>query len=104
MTKMITSAIALVFAATASVNAQNVASATPATPTATEAKAEDKTPVKAEALPAAIQKALASDAYKGWTLSEAFLVKEGGKEYYELNLKQGDQTSTVKLDKDGNKI
>ena len=100
---MITSAIALVFAATASVNAQTVASAAPVA-TATEVKADDKTPVKPEALPEGIQKALASDAYKGWTLSEAFLVKEGGKEYYELNLKNGDQANTVKLDKDGKNI
>lgn len=59
-----------------------------------------KTAVKVDELPEAVKKTLASDAYKGWTASEAYLVK-GEKEYYEIILKKEAEVKTVKLNKDG---
>lgn len=65
---------------------------------------EEKKPVKAEELPEAVKAALASADYTDWQVSEAFSVKKGDAEYFEINLKNGDQTKTAKLDKDGKKV
>ncbi|TCD14789.1 hypothetical protein EZ456_24625 [Pedobacter psychrodurus] len=63
-----------------------------------------KTPVKLEELPEPVTTALKSDAYKGWTATEAFSVKEGTKEYYLINVKKEAETSSVKIDKDGKPV
>ncbi|WP_426326508.1 hypothetical protein [Pedobacter sp. R-06] len=63
-----------------------------------------KTPVKLEELPAPVTTALKSDAYKGWTATEAFSVKEGTKEYYLINVKKETETGSVKIDKDGKPV
>jgi hypothetical protein len=47
-----------------------------------------KTPVKLEELPEPVTTALKSDAYKGWTATEAWSVKEGAKEYFLINIKK----------------
>lgn len=59
-----------------------------------------KSPVKIEELPEAVKKTLATDAYKGWTASEAFLV-QGKTEYYEIIVKKEAEVKTVKLNKEG---
>lgn len=59
-----------------------------------------KTPVKIDELPEGVKKTLATDAYKGWTASEAFLVK-GKTEYYEITVKKEAEVKTVKLNKEG---
>lgn len=62
---------------------------------------QEKVPVKLEELPEAIKKVLASDSYKGWTPSTAFLVK-GEKSFYEINLTNAEgEAATVKLDEAG---
>jgi hypothetical protein len=88
------------------VQAQNQAAPATTETTATEvaAKTAEKTPVKKEALPAPVLKALASDDYKGWEFSDASWVKENGLEYYEINLKQEEKTTQVKLNKEGQKM
>ncbi|WP_244216023.1 hypothetical protein [Pedobacter kyonggii] len=63
-----------------------------------------KTPVKLEELPEPVTTALKSDAYKGWTATEAFSVKEGTKEYYLINIKKEAETGSVKIDKDGKPV
>lgn len=66
---------------------------------------DTKTPVKLEELPDAVKKVLASDAFKEWTPTEAFLVKtDKGVEYYEILVKKGEQTGSLKMDKDGNAV
>ena len=63
---------------------------------------EEKKAVKAEELPDAVKGALAGDDYKEWKLEKAFHVKPAtGTEHYEIELKKGEETKTVKLDKDG---
>jgi uncharacterized membrane protein YkoI len=69
--------------------------------TETVAKTTEKTPVKKEDLPEGVVKTLASDAYKTWEFTDASLVKEKDTEYYEINLKQAEKTTQVKLNKDG---
>ncbi|WP_443945538.1 hypothetical protein ACJVDH_00070 [Pedobacter sp. AW1-32] len=63
-----------------------------------------KTPVKLEELPEPVTTALKSDAYKGWTPTEAWAVKEGTKEYYLINVKKEAETGSVKIDKDGKPV
>lgn len=63
---------------------------------------DEKVKIKKEDLPAAVTTALAGNDYKGWEISEAYMYKEAGT--YEVELKNGDQKKTVKLDKDGKVI
>lgn len=60
---------------------------------------DEKVKIKKEELPDAVRTALAGNDYKGWEISEAYMWKEAGT--YEVELKNGDQKKTVKLDKDG---
>jgi hypothetical protein len=66
------------------------------------AKFDEKVKIKKEDLPEAVKTALAGNDYKGWEISEAYMYKEAGT--YEVELKNGDQKKTVKLDKDGKAI
>ncbi|MCZ4242888.1 hypothetical protein [Pedobacter punctiformis] len=63
-----------------------------------------KTPVKLEELPEPVTTALKSDTYKGWTATEAWLAKEGTKEYYIINVKKEAETGSIKIDKDGKPV
>jgi hypothetical protein len=103
MKKLILSAAVIALAGFSTVNAY-----TPKSALAYEYninKIDDRTPVKLEELPDAIKKVLASDDFKEWIPSEAFLVKtDKGSEYYEINVKKGEQTGSLKIDKDGNAV
>ncbi|WP_017258164.1 hypothetical protein [Pedobacter arcticus] len=70
---------------------------------ATEAPAQDSSSTKVEltALPDAVKTTLTSDAYKAWTATEAFLVKENGKEYYQINVTKEEEKGSVKINADG---
>ncbi len=63
-----------------------------------------KTPVKLEELPDAVKTTLASESYKVWTATEAWLVKDGSAEYYLINVKKEQETGSIKLDKDGKPV
>jgi len=65
---------------------------------------DNKTQVDPAALPDAVKTTLAGDAYKGWTVSSAWLVKSANTEYYEIQLSKDNQKNTVKLDKDGKTV
>ena len=66
---------------------------------------DEKKPVKVEELPDAVKATLAGDDYKEWMAEKAFQVKPAtGAEYYEIELKKGEETKTVKLDKDGKPV
>lgn len=64
----------------------------------------EKTAVKAEELPEAVKKTLAGDAYKGFAVAEAFLVKSGDASHYELTLTKGEEKQVVKLNADGTPV
>ena len=68
-------------------------------PTAVATQQEDKMKIKAEELPEAVKTALESADYKGWTISAAYHLKTA--DQYEVELKKGTETKTVKLDKEG---
>ena len=105
MKKVFFSALSFVMFATVAANAQSTPAA-PATETAAvtaQTKANDRTAVTADQLPAAIKTTLATDAYKEWTVASAFLVK-AEKEYYEIQAVKGDEKITMKFDKEGNAL
>jgi uncharacterized membrane-anchored protein len=65
---------------------------------------EERKAVKLEELPEAVKTALSGADFKGKEATEAFLVKNGSSEYYEITLKGDGAESKVKLDKDGKKV
>lgn len=100
MKKVIFSVMTAAIVATGviSVNAQSAVA-----DTTTQATQDSKVKVDPSSLPEPVKAVLASDEYKGWQIVNAYEVK-GAVPYYELELKNGDQKNTVKLDKDGKKI
>ena len=66
------------------------------------AKYDEKVKIKKEDLPEAVTTALAGNDYKGWEIGDCYMYKEAGT--YEIELKNGDQKKTVKLDKEGKAI
>ena len=95
MKKVTILALLFVFAA----GIASTQAATIATRTAGVVKYDEKVKIKKEELPDAVRTALAGNDYKGWEISECYMWKESGN--YEVELKNGDQKKTVKLDKDG---
>ena len=63
-----------------------------------------KTPIKLEELPEAVLNTLKSDPYKQWTPTAAFSVKDGQKSYFQIDVKKEEETSSIKLDKDGKPV
>ncbi|GHN02214.1 hypothetical protein WSM22_37030 [Cytophagales bacterium WSM2-2] len=61
-------------------------------------KQDEKTKIKKEDLPEAAQKVLEGDAFKGWTIENAYKLSNGE---FEVELKKGTTSQTVKFDKDG---
>lgn len=61
-----------------------------------------KTAVQLNDLPDAVKATLASDKYKDWTPSAAYLVTDANKaEYYLVEVKKGNESASVKIGKDG---
>jgi len=60
---------------------------------------DDKAKIKSEELPDAVKKALEAQEYRGWLIDAAFHVKST--DSYEVQLKNGAETKTVKFTKDG---
>ena len=60
-----------------------------------------KTPIKLDALPDPIKTVLSTDVFKTWVPSDAYDVKSGTTEYYEVNVKKGTETKALKFDKSG---
>lgn len=114
MKKVLFSMLAMTFTAGTQVFAQDQAQvntiSAPASPVAAHTAAgatiavaaaqDNKTAVDPANLPEAIKKTLAGDQYKEWQLVSASLVK-GATEYYELQMKKGEETTALKLDKNG---
>ncbi len=65
---------------------------------------EGKTEVKAEELPDAVKTALGGESFAGWEFVSAHKVKVGETKHYEIQLKKGEESTTVKFDKEGTLI
>jgi hypothetical protein len=60
---------------------------------------DDKEKIKPEELPEQIKTALNGDEYKGWLVQSAYRIKS--KDVYEVELKKGAETKTLRFDKEG---
>ena len=99
MKKIILSAAFLAVAGLASVKASEIK--TPIT-AAVYQDSTTKAPVELKDLPAPVQATLKADTVKDWTPTAAFLVTNADKtSYYLINVKKGDETGSLKIDKDG---
>ena len=58
----------------------------------------DKTKIKKEDLPEAAKSTLNGDAFKGWSIENAYKLSNG---VFEVELKKGANSQTLKFDKDG---
>lgn len=63
-----------------------------------------KTPIKLDELPDAVKATLQSEPYKDWTAIAAFSVKDGKKEYFQVDVKKEEETASLKLDKEGKPV
>jgi hypothetical protein len=65
---------------------------------------QSKVAVRPEDLPEAVKSTLAG-SYSEWKVTSAYLVtRDDNSQYYELNIKRAEETSTINLDKYGKKI
>lgn len=65
---------------------------------------QSKVAVRPEDLPEAVKSSLAG-SYSDWKVSSAYLVtRDDNSQYYEVNIKRAEETSTLNLDKYGKKI
>jgi len=67
------------------------------TSTSTQSQ-NDKTKIKKEDLPEAAKSTLNGDAFKGWSIENAYKLSNGA---FEVELKKGANSQTLKFDKDG---
>ncbi len=67
--------------------------------------AQDKVEVKPEDLPEPVKATLAAAPYNEWKVEKAYSVPgENETTHFEISLSKGEDTATVKLDKDGKVI
>jgi len=69
-------------------------------PSVAATQQEEKVKVDPAALPEAVKKTLAGDAYKGWQATTAWTSKSR-QDLYTVELKNADKTQTIKISKDG---
>lgn len=63
-----------------------------------------KTPIEVSALPDAVKTVLATDPYKDWTPTAAFSVKDGDKNYFQVDVKKEEETASLKFDAEGKPV
>lgn len=103
MNKLIISAIVLALTSFATIS-----NATPSGKVAqgiTIRQEQEKVEIAVKDLPEAVRNALASDTYKDWQVSKAFVVSgENNTKYYQIDLTKGEEAVSVNLDKEGKTI
>lgn len=93
----------LLSATTANAQSANTTEASTAPAAAAQGTQDAKVKVDIKDLPAAVQTTLSSPEYKDWTPAEAWHVK-GAADYFVIEMKKGEEKTSLKLDKDGKKI
>ena len=78
--------------------------ATPQPSAQEQSTSSEMQPIATSDLPPAITASLESQDYSGWTVSNAFKKEKDGKTIYKVEMKNGEETKTVKFDADGNKL
>ncbi len=102
MKKMILSVFALTIMSTAAF-AQTSATEQSGAQSTTEATKEDKQQIEESALPPAVKQTLSTDQYKDWKFVSGWNVK-GANDYYILEMQNGEERTTLKMDKEGKLI
>lgn len=65
---------------------------------------QSKVAVRPEDLPEAVKSTLAG-SYAEWKVTSAYLItRDDNSQYYEINIKRAEETSTLNLDKYGKKV
>ena len=99
MKKIILSAAFLAFAGLTTVKASEIK--VPVVISAVQ-DSVTKTPVEVKDLPDAVKTTLASDKYKEWIPTAAFLVTKADKsEHYQIDVKKQEETASLNIGKDG---
>ncbi len=66
---------------------------------------EEKTPVNVNTLPEAVKNVLSGNSYVGWLATIAFMVKgDDLAVYYEIELKKGEEITTLRLTQNGQPV
>lgn len=102
MKKLILSAAFLTFAGLTAVQASEIP--TNRAEIVTVQDSVIKTPIKLEELPDAVKATLQSAPYKDWAAVAAFHVKDGEKEYFQIDVKKQEETASLKLNKEGKPV
>jgi hypothetical protein len=63
---------------------------------------DEKVEIKADELPEAVRTTLSTEEYKDWTIEKAYHIKTNN--HYEVKLKKGSESKSIKFDKDGNVV
>lgn len=64
-------------------------------------QAEERSEVKLENLPDAVKNTLTADVFKEWVPTLAYLVKADNKEFYHIEVKNGEEIRSIKIGNDG---
>ncbi|KHJ37993.1 hypothetical protein [Pedobacter puniceum] len=82
-------------------NAEVAQDTTKQTPTQQTPATEQSNPVNMEDLPEAVKTTLKADIFKEWVPSSATLVKSEDKEYYQIEVKKGEEVRAIRIGADG---
>lgn len=94
---------ASVVAASAQETAQDTTAASSAAVSSESAsQGEDRVSIKTDELPEAVKQTLQDQEYKGWLINAAYHDKK--EEQYEVELKNGAETQTVKFSQEGQRL
>src|SRR5690606_10739580 len=63
---------------------------------------DEKVEIKTDELPEAVRTTLSTEEYKDWTIEKAYHIKTHN--HYEVKLKKGSESKSIKFDKDGNVV
>lgn len=96
-------AVLIMFGTAILVNAQELRKDTAASQVGvTSEPSGERTKIKTEQLPEAVKQTLEDQEYKGWLINAAF--HDAKKEEFEVELKNGTESQTVRFSKEGQRI
>jgi hypothetical protein len=101
MKKVMFALCGLVFGVVAA-NAQAAPSTAAVSEQTVSVNQEEKVKIKAEELPQTVKTALEGEEYRGWLINAAYHHKTA--DTFEIELKNGAETKTIKFDKEGKKV
>ena len=98
MKKLILSAVIVAFTGLATVSASEIKNEMKLV---TVQDSSSKIPVPLKDLPDPVKATLTSEAFKDWTPIDAFWIKDATVEFYQINGKQEEKVTSIKINKEG---